>query len=98
MHADGVRLDGLDLDGVRVHVLEHLDMAIAVGCLEHGDVGGVTVQADGGVSPLAADPGASEHRQAEVGEEGDRGVQVADGDTDVLEFDGDGSQASARDV
>jgi hypothetical protein len=41
-----------------VHVLEHLDTAIAVGCLEHGDVGGVTVQTDGGVSPLAADPGA----------------------------------------
>jgi hypothetical protein len=66
--------------------------------LEHGDVGRVTVQTDGGVSPLAADPGASEHRQAEVGEEGDRGVQVADGDTDVLEFDRHGSQGSASDV
>jgi hypothetical protein len=38
-----VRLDGVDLDRVRVHVLEHLNTTIAVGCLEHGDVGGVAV-------------------------------------------------------
>ena len=81
-----------------MHVLEHLNTIIAVGCLEHGDVGGVAVLTDGGVSPLAADPGASEHRQAEVGEEGDRGVQVADGDADVIEFDRHGPQGSARDV
>src|SRR5215211_7428987 len=30
VHADGVRLDGLDLDRVRVHVLEHLNTTIAV--------------------------------------------------------------------
>ena len=49
-------------------------------------------------APLAADPGDSEHRQAEVGEEGDRGVQVADGDADVIEFDRHGPQGSAKEV
>ena len=48
----------------------------------------VTVEADGGVGPLAADRIAPEDGQAEVGEEGDRRFEVADGDANILKFDG----------
>jgi hypothetical protein len=56
--------------------------------LEHGDVGVVAVEADGGVGPLSADRVTAEDGQPEVGKEGDRRFEVADGDADVLEFDG----------
>jgi len=87
MHADLVRLGGLRLDRVGVDVLEELDVTVAVWRLEHGDVGVVAVEADGGVGPLATDSVTAEGGQSEVGEEGDRGFEVADCDADVLEFD-----------
>jgi hypothetical protein len=48
----------------------------------------VAVEADGGVGPLAADRVAAQEGEAEVGEEGDRRIEVADCDADVLELDG----------
>ena len=88
MHADLVGQGGLRLDRVRVEVLEELETTVAVRRLEHGDLGVVAVEADGGVGPLAADRVTAEDGQAEVGEEGDRRFEVADGDADVLELDG----------
>jgi hypothetical protein len=52
-----------------------------------GDVGVVAVEADGGVGPLSMDRVTAEDGQPEVGKEGDRLFEVADGDADVLEFD-----------
>jgi hypothetical protein len=86
---------GLRLDRVGVDVLEELEATVAV-CrlasgvwrLEHGDVGVVAVQTDGGVGPLSTDGVTAKDGQTEVSEEGDRRFEVADGDADVLEFDG----------
>jgi hypothetical protein len=88
VHADLVRPGGLRLDRVGVNVLEELEAAVAVWRLEHCDVGVVAVEADGGVGPLTTDGVSAEDGQPEVGEEFDRRFEVADGDADVLEFDG----------
>jgi hypothetical protein len=48
----------------------------------------VAVEADRGVGPLSADRVTAEDGQTEIGEEGDRGFEITDGDPDVLEFDG----------
>ena len=78
---------GLRLDCVGVDVLEDSPrLTIAVWRLEHGDVGAVAVETDGGVGPLAADRVAAEDDQTEVGKEGDRGFEVADGDTGRCPF------------
>ena len=71
-----------------MNVFEELEAAVAVWRLEHGDVGVVAVEADGGVGPLSTDRVTAEDGQPEVGEEGDRRFEVADGDADVLQFDG----------
>jgi len=42
---------------------------------------------DGRVGPLSTDRVTSENGQPEVSEEGDRRLQVADGDADVLQLD-----------
>lgn len=55
--------------------------------LEHGDIGVVTVETDGGVGPVSTDRVTTEECQSEVGEEGDRRFKVAHGDADVLKFD-----------
>ena len=94
VHADLVGQRGLRLDRVGVDVLEELEATVAVRGLEHRDVGVVAVEADGGVGPLAADRVAAEDGQPEVGEEGDRRLEVADGDADVLELDGHASHAT----
>ena len=98
VHADLVGPGGLRLDRVGMDVLEELEATVAVWRLEHGDVGVVAVEADGGVGPLSTDRVTAEDGEAEVGEEGDRRFEVADGDPDVLEFDGHASHAieSAR--
>ena len=64
--------------------LEELEATVAVRRLEHGDLGVVAIEADGGVGPLSTDRVTAEDGQAEVGEESDRRFQVADGDADVL--------------
>lgn len=58
------------------------------GGLEHGDVGVVAVEADGGVGPVATDGVTADDGQTEVGEEGDRLFEVADGDADVSSLTG----------
>src|SRR4051794_8290795 len=73
-----------------MEVLEELEPAVAVRRLEHGDLGVVAVQADGGVGPLPADRVTAKDGQPEIGEEGDRRLEVADGDADVLQRDGHG--------
>lgn len=55
--------------------------------MQHCDLGVVAIEADGGVRPLTADRVAAEDREAELGEEVDRGFDVADGDADVFELD-----------
>ena len=71
-----------------MNVLEELETTVAIWRLEHGDVGVVAVEADGCIGPLSTDRVTAEDGKPEVGEEGDRRVEVADGDPDVLEFDG----------
>jgi hypothetical protein len=58
------------------------------GRLQHREPDVVAVEADRGVCPLAADGVAAEDGETEIGEEGDRRVEVADGDADVLQLDG----------
>ncbi|EON24614.1 multi-sensor signal transduction histidine [Nocardioides sp. CF8] len=93
VHTDLVGQGGLRLDRVGMDVLEELETTVAVRRLEHGDLGVVAVEADGGVGPLPADRVAAQHGEAEVGEEGDRSVDVAYGDPDVLEGDGHAQHA-----
>jgi hypothetical protein len=88
VHADLVGPGGLRLDRVGVDVLEELEATVAVWRLEHGDLGVVAVEADGCVGPLSTDRVTTEDGEPEVGEEGDRRFEVADGDPDVLELDG----------
>jgi hypothetical protein len=84
------------LDRLGVEVLEELQAAVAVRRLEHRDPGAVAVEADGRIGPLAAHRVAAEDRETEVGEEGDRGLDVANGDADVLECDAHASSAPRR--
>src|SRR5215216_5874047 len=88
VHANLVRLRGLRLYRVGVDVLEELEATVTVWRLEHGDVGVVAVEADRGVGPLSTDRVTTEDGQPQVGKEDDRCFEVADGDADVLEFDG----------
>src|SRR3954470_21688371 len=69
-------------------VLEQLQATVAVRRPEHRDLGVIAIEADGGVGPLSADRVTAKNAQPEVGEEGDRLFEVADGDADVLELDG----------
>src|SRR4051794_22137677 len=98
VHADLVRAGGRRLDRLRMDVLEQLQSSVAVWRLEHGDVGVVAVQADGGVGPLPADGVTAKDGQTEVGEERDGLFKIADGDADVLELDGHGSMLARRGV
>jgi hypothetical protein len=50
----------------------------------------VAIKADGSVGPLAADRVTADDRETKVGEKRDRRFEVANGDADVLEFDGHG--------
>jgi hypothetical protein len=88
VHAYLVGSGGLRLDRVGVDVFEELEATVAVRRLEHRDVGVVALEADGGVGPLATDRVTAEHGQPEVSKEGDRRFEIADGDADVLKFDG----------
>ncbi|GAA4284168.1 hypothetical protein GCM10022261_16990 [Brevibacterium daeguense] len=57
----------------------------------------VAIEADGRVGPLAADRVTTQNRETEIGEEGDRGLQVAHGDSDILKLDSHGLRlASTR--
>src|SRR6185312_3536109 len=56
--------------------------------LEHRNVGVVAIEANGSVGPFATDRVTADDRETEVGEEGDRGFEVANGDADILKFDG----------
>ncbi|MCW2688578.1 MAG: Multi-sensor signal transduction histidine, partial [Mycobacterium sp.] len=46
------------------------------------------IKADGSVGPLTTDRVTADDRESEVGEKGDRRFEVANGDADVLKFDG----------
>jgi hypothetical protein len=48
----------------------------------------VAIEADGGVGPRTGDGVTADDRETEIGEEGDRLLEVANGDADVLKFDG----------
>jgi len=67
-----------------VDVLEQLDASVPVRGAEQRDPGVVAVEPDGCVRPLPADLVGAQEGEAEVGEEGDGGVQVTDGDADVF--------------
>jgi len=61
---------------------------VTVWRLEHRNVGVVAIKADGSVGPFATDRVTADDRETEVGEKGDRCFEVANGDADVLKFDG----------
>ncbi|GGW65537.1 hypothetical protein GCM10010340_49850 [Streptomyces griseoloalbus] len=88
MHADLVGKSGLRLDRFGVDVLKELKATVTVWRLEHRDVGVIAIKADGSVGPVTTDRVTADDREAEVGEKGDRCFEVANGDADVLEFDG----------
>lgn len=87
MHADLVRKSRCRLDRRGVDVLEEFDLASTIRGLQHGDPGVVAVQPHRRVGPLTADGVLPHQREAEIREECDRGVQVANGDADVFEPD-----------
>jgi hypothetical protein len=88
MHANVVGTSGLRLDRFGVDVLEELKATVTVWRLEHRNVGVIAIKADGGVGPLTTDRVTADDREAEVGEKGDRCFEIANGDADVLKFDG----------
>src|SRR6185437_1974708 len=88
MHANFVGRSGLRFNRLRMDVLEELQTTVTVRRLEHRNLGVITVEADSGVGPLAADRVAADDAESEVGEKGDRRFEVENGDPDVLEFDG----------
>lgn len=71
-------------DCVGVKVLEELDLTVAVRCLEHGNFGVVTIETYGGIGPLTADSVPADKLEAQVSEERDRRVDVADSNPDVF--------------
>src|SRR6202012_4947837 len=85
---------GFRLDRCGMDVLEELEATVTVRCLEHGNVRMVAIKADGGVGPFATDRLTADDRETEVGEKGDGCLEVANGDTDVLKFDGHGLHAT----
>ena len=84
---DLVGLSGLGLDRGRMDVLEEFEATGPVWCLQHGDLRVVAVEADGSLHPRPTDGVATEHRQPEVGEESDSGLEIADGNRHVLKLD-----------
>lgn len=94
MHADLVGLGRFRLDGLGVDVFKEFEEAAAIGRLEHGDLGVVPVEAHRGVSPLSIDYLAADDGEAEIGEERDRFLKVADRNANVLEPDGHASTLS----
>ncbi len=71
-----------------VDVLEQLELPLPAGRLQHRHLGMVAIETDCGGGPFAADLVTTDDGEAEVGEECDRRLDVPDGDSDVLEFDG----------
>ncbi len=96
VHADLVGASGLRLDRRGVDVLEEFEATVAVWRLEHRNVGVIAIKADGSVGPLTTDRVAADDRETEVGEKGDRCFEVANGDPDVLKFDGHALHATER--
>jgi hypothetical protein len=80
VHADLVRPGGLVSIASGVDVLEEPEATVAVWRLEHGDMGVIAVETDGGVGPLSTDRVAAQGGQPKVGEEGDRRFEVPDRD------------------
>lgn len=56
----------------------------------------VAIKSDGSLGPLAADRVTADDREPEVGEEGDCCFEVANGNTDVLKFDGNALKLPRR--
>ena len=79
-----------------MEVLEELETTVAVRGLQHRDPSVVAVKSDGRVGPLAADRVTADDREPEVGEKGDCCFEVANGDTDVLKFDGHALKLPSR--
>jgi hypothetical protein len=77
-----------------VDVLEELKATVTVWRLEHRNVGVVAIKADGSVGPLTTDRVTADDRETEVCEKRDRCFEVANGDADVLKFDGHELHAS----
>jgi hypothetical protein len=77
-----------------MEVFEELEATGTVGGLEHGDVRMIAVEADRRVGPFPTHGVTTEEGESEVGEEGDRRLEVANGDADVLELDGHGVEAT----
>ena len=69
VHTDLVRLGGLCFDRLWVDVLEEFETTVSIWRLEHGDLGVVAVETDGGVGPLSADDVTADDGQPEVDEE-----------------------------
>jgi hypothetical protein len=70
-----------------MEILEELEATVTVWRLEHRDLRKIAVKANRDIRPLATDCVAAQHRESEVGEEGDGGFEITDGDGDVLELD-----------
>lgn len=87
VHADLIRTGGFGLDGFGMDVLEELETTMTVWRLEHRNPCVVAIKADRSVGPFTTDRVTADDRETEVGEEGDRRFEVANGDADVLKSD-----------
>lgn len=97
MHADVVGTSWVRFDRFGVDVFEELKSTMTIWGLEHRDIGVVAIKADGSVGPLAADRVTADDRKTEISEKGDCCFEVANGDTDVLKFDGHALKATKAD-
>ncbi|MCY1216686.1 hypothetical protein D9M72_285700 [compost metagenome] len=88
VHAYVVGTSWVRLDRFGMDVFEELKVTMTVGGPQHRNLGVVAIQPDGSIGPLAADRVAPDDREPKVGEKGDCCFEVANGDTDVLKFDG----------
>ena len=88
MHANLVGTSGARLNCFRVDVLEELKATVTVWCLEHRNFGMVAIKAHGSVGPLTTNRVTAYDCETEVGEKGDRCFDVANGDADILKFNG----------
>jgi hypothetical protein len=94
VHADVVGTRWLRLDRLGVDVFEELKSTMAVGGLEHRDVGVVSVKSDGSIGPLAADGVTADDCKTEIREKSDCCFDVANSDTHILKFDGHALKAT----
>ena len=88
VHTDLVGTGGTRIDRFWVDVLEEFKATVTVWGLQQCNPGVVAIESDRSVGPLATDRIPADDGESEVSEKGDRCLEVANSDANVLQFDG----------